>query len=65
MSLIDFNEAFILYNKLHFLGWPNIVAHSFAGLMYIACRLLILAHKNIQGTTIMIGYIQLLQGIEC
>ena len=34
-SLIDFNEDFIPYNELQFLGWPTIVARSTAGLMYI------------------------------
>ena len=56
-SLINFNEAFILYNKLQFLDWPSIVAHSPTGLMNIAYRLVILVHRNIQVTTLMTGYI--------
>ena len=64
-SLIDFNEAFIPYNELQFFDWPSIVAHSPAGLMYIAYGLVILVHRNIQVTTITIGYIQLRQGFEC
>ena len=39
--------------------------HSLAGLMYIAYRLVVLVHKNIQVTTITNGYIQLRQGFEC
>ena len=35
MPVIDFNEASIPYNELQFLDWPNIVAHSPAGLMCI------------------------------
>ena len=64
-SLIDFNEAFIPHNQLQFLGCSSIVAHSPAGLMYIAHRLMILVQKNIQVTTKTIGYIQLRQGMEC
>ena len=64
-SLIDFNEAFIPKNVLQFLGWPNIVVHTPAGLMYIAQGLVILVQRNIQVTTITIGYIQLRQGLEC
>ena len=64
-SLIDFNEAFIPYNELQFFDWPSIVAHSPAGLMYIAHGLVMLVHRNIQVTTITIGYIQLRQGFEC
>ena len=33
--------------------------------MYIAYGLVILVHRNIQVTTITIGYIQLRQGFEC
>ena len=61
----DFNEAFIPYNEFQFFDWPSIVAHSSAGLMYIAYGLVILVHRNIQVTTITIGYIQLRQGFEC
>ena len=45
-SLIDFNEAFIPYNELQFLGRPSIVVHSPTGLMYTAYGLMILVHKN-------------------
>ena len=58
MSLIDFNEVFIPYKELQFFVWPT-------GLMYIAYGLVILAHVNIQVTTITIGYIELHQGFEC
>ena len=61
-SLIDFNEAFIPYNKLQFLDWPRIVAHSPTGQMYIAYGLVILVHRNIQVITI--GYIQFCQGMQ-
>ena len=61
-SLIDFNEAFIPYNELQFLDGPSIVADWSAGLMFIPYGLVILVHKNIQVTTITIGYIQLRQG---
>ena len=64
-SLIDFNEAFTSYNEWQFFDWPSIVAHSPAGLMYIVYGLVILVHRNIQVTTITIGYIQLRQGFEC
>ena len=64
-SLIDFNEAFILYNELQFFDWPSIVAHSPTGLMHIAYWSVILVHRNIQATTVTIGYIQLRQGLEC
>ena len=39
--------------------------HSPAGLICIAYRLRLLVHRNIQVTTITIGYIQLCQGFEC
>ena len=42
----------------------SIVAHSPAGLMYIAYELVILVHINIQVTNLMIGYIQFHQGSE-
>ena len=64
-SLIDFNEAFIAHNKLHFLGRPSIVVHSPAGLMYIVHGLVILVQRNIQVTTMTISYIQLRQCSEC
>ena len=64
-SLIDFNEGFIPYSKLQFFDWPSIVAHSLEGLIYIAYGLLKLIHRNIQVTTVTIGYIQLRQGFEC
>ena len=64
-SLIDFNEAFAPYSELQFLEWPSTVVHSPPGLMYIAYGLVILVHRNIQVTTITIGYIQLRQGFEC
>ena len=35
MYIIHFNEASIPYSELQFLGWPNIVAHSPAGLICI------------------------------
>ena len=54
----DFNEAFIPYNEFQFFDWPSIVAHSPAGLMYIAYGLVILVHRNILLTTITIGYIK-------
>ena len=63
--LIVFNEAFIPYNELQFLDWPSIVVHSPTGLMYIAYGLVILVHRNIQVTTLKIGYIQFCQGFEC
>ena len=63
--LIDFNEAFIPYSELQLFYWPSIVAHSPAGLMYIAYDLVIMVHRNIQVTTITIGYIYLRQGFEC
>ena len=63
--VIDFNEAFIPYNELQFLHWPSIVAHSPAELVYIAYGLVILFYRNIQITTITIGYIELRQGFEC
>ena len=65
MSLIGFNKAFIPYNELQFLDWPSIIAHSPAGLMYIAYELVILFHRNIQVTTITISYIQFRQGFQC
>ena len=55
----------IPYDELQFLAWPSIVIHSPAGVMYIVYGLVILVHRNIQVTTIMIGYIQLHQGLEC
>ena len=64
-SLNDFKKVFIPYNDLQFLGWPSIIAHSPAGLMYIACGLVILVDTNIKVTTITIGYIQLRQDLEC
>ena len=64
-SLIDFNEAFIPYNELQFLDWPSTVAHSPAGLMDIAYGLVMLVHRNIQGTTLTISYIQFHPGFEC
>ena len=63
--LIVFNEAFIPYNELQFLDWSSIVVHSPTGLMYIAYGLVILVHRNIQVTTLTIGYIQFCQGFEC
>ena len=62
--LIDFNETFIPYNEQQFLDWSCIVAHSLLGLMYIAYGLVILVHRNIQITTIIICYSQLQQGFE-
>ena len=64
-SLIDFNEAFIPYNELQLFSWPNIVAHSLAAVICIANGLVILVHRNIQVTILLIGYIQLCQGFEC
>ena len=64
-SLIDFNEAFIPYNELQFPNWPSIVAQSTAGLIYITYGFVILVHRNIQVSTLMIGYIQFCQGFEC
>ena len=64
-SLNDFDKAFIPYNELQFLDWPSFAVHSTVGLMYIACGLMILIHRNIQVTTLMIGYIQFRQGFEC
>ena len=63
--LIDFNEAFIPYNELQFFEWPSIVVHSSAWLMCVAYGLVTLVHRNIQATTITIGYIQFRQGFEC
>ena len=62
VSKSDFNEALIPCNELQFFDWPRIVAHSPAGLMYIAHRLVILVRRNIQVTNIRI---QLRQGFEC
>ena len=39
--------------------------HSPAGLMYIVYELVIPVHRNIQVATLMIGYIQFHQGLEC
>ena len=64
-SLNDFDKAFIPYNELQFLDSPSFAVHSTVGLMYIACGLMILIHRNIQVTTLMIGYIQFRQGFEC
>ena len=64
-SLIDFNEAFIPYSKLQFFDWPSIVVDSPTGLMYISYGLVILVHRNVQVTTITIGYIWLHQDFEC
>ena len=61
-SLIDFNEAFITYNQLQFLGRPSILTHKADVYAY---GLVVLVHRNIQVTTIMIGYTQLCQGFEC
>ena len=63
-KFIDFKEAFISYNELQFLYWSSIVAHSPAGLMFIAYELVILVHINIQVTNLTIGYIQFCQGSE-
>ena len=63
-SLIDFNGAFISYNELQFLGWPSIVARSPAGLMYILYWLVILVQKNIQVSTLTIGYIKFHQDLS-
>ena len=63
-SLIDFSEAFIPYNEQQLLDWSSIVAHSPSGLMYIVYELVILVHRNIQVTTIIIRYIQLQQDFE-
>ena len=59
-----FYEAFIPYDEFQFLDWPSIFMHSPAGLMYIVCGLVILVHRNIQVTTLTIGYIQFRQGFE-
>ena len=59
------HEAFIPYNELQFLDWTNIDVHSPAELMYTALRLVIQVHRNIQVTTLTIGYIQFHQGFEC
>ena len=64
-SLLDFNEAFIPYNEMQFFDWPSIAVPSAAGLVYIAYGLVILVDRNIQVTTITIGYIQLGQAFEC
>ena len=50
-------------NKLQFLGGPSIVPHSPAVLIHIVYGLVILVHRNIQVTTIMIGNIQLRPGL--
>ena len=63
-SLIDFNEVFIPYNEQQYLDWSSIVVHSPSGLMYIVYELVILVHRNIQVTTIIIRYIQLQQDFE-
>ena len=65
--LIDFNEAVIPYSELQFFDWLNIVAHSPTELMHSAYGLVIviLVHRNMQVTTITIGYIQLHQSFEC
>ena len=57
-----FLKAFIPCSELQFFDWPSIVAHLRAGLMYVAYGLVILVHRNIQVTTITIGYIPLRQG---
>ena len=59
-SLIDFNETFIPYNELQFLGWS---LASPTGLMYIAYTLVILVQRNIQVTIMAISQIQLSQGL--
>ena len=64
-SLIDFNEAFIPYNELQFLDYPSIIAHSPKGPINIMYGLVILVHRNIQVTTIIISYIQFRRGFEC
>ena len=64
-SLIYFNEAFFPYNELQFSDWPGIAAHSPTGLMYIEYGLVILVHRNIQVTALMIVYILFRQGFEC
>ena len=61
---IDFNEAYITYNELHFSGWPNNIVHPPSGWIYIVYGSVILVHRNIQVTTIIIGDIQLPQGLE-
>ena len=58
-------EAVIPCNEQQFLDWPSIAAHSSAGLICIAYGLVILVHRNIQVTTVTIGFIQLRQGFEC
>ena len=63
-SLIDFDEASIPYNELEFFDWSSIVANSPWGLMYIMHGLVILVHRNVQVTTITIGYIQFRQGFK-
>ena len=60
-----FSDIFIPYSELQFFDWPSIIAHLPAGLMYIVYGLVRLVHRNIQVTTITIGYIQLRQGFEC
>ena len=52
------------YSEPHFLDWPSIVSDSSTGRMYIVYRLVMLVHRNIQVTTLTIGYIQLRQGLE-
>ena len=64
LKIIDFNEAFIPYNELQFFDWPSIVAHLPTGLMYIAYGLVIMVHRNIQVTNIMISCIQLRQALS-
>ena len=62
--IIDFNEAFIPIYELQFFDWPSIIVHSHTELMYITYGFVILVYRNIQVTSIMIGYIQLRQGFE-
>ena len=64
-GLIAFTEAFISYNELQFLDWPNTVAHSLADLTHITYGLVMLFQRNNRVTTITIGYNQFPQGFEC
>ena len=50
---------------MQFLDWPSIVVHPPTELMNIEYGIVIPVHRNIQVTTLTIGYSQFRQGFEC